>query len=83
MFSSDRFLVLALNRVLQFLPADLPTLDAATLASWRALAYPDLCARVLSLFISDSEIPVPELAALIYASVGRFGHAEVLYFAYF
>lgn len=35
------------------LPETLPTLDPATLESWRGLDYADLAARVLGLFIDD------------------------------
>ncbi|HUH40616.1 MAG TPA: threonine synthase [Castellaniella sp.] len=44
------------------LPETLPSLDAATLESWRALDYAGLAARVLGLFIDD--IPPDDLLAM-------------------
>ncbi|MFT0534121.1 threonine synthase [Castellaniella hirudinis] len=48
------------------LPETLPRLDAETLESWRPLAYPQLAARVLGLFIDD--IPADDLLRLTQAA---------------
>ncbi len=46
-----------------YLPTHYPQVDAATLARWRGLAYPDLAFEILSLFIDD--IPAADLRALV------------------
>jgi threonine synthase len=46
-----------------YLPQTYPRLDAAMLARWRPLAYPDLAFELLSLYIDD--IGAPELRALL------------------
>ncbi|UXW87364.1 threonine synthase [Microbacterium azadirachtae] len=47
-------------------PEQLPTVDAATLESWRDLGYADLATEVLGLFATD--IPRDDLAALCAAA---------------
>ncbi|HEV7912504.1 MAG TPA: threonine synthase, partial [Albitalea sp.] len=46
-----------------YLPTHYPQVDAATLARWRALSYPELAFEVLSLYIDD--IPPAELKRLV------------------
>ncbi len=46
-----------------YLPQSYPQVDAATLARWRLLPYPDLAFELLSLYIGD--IAAPELRALV------------------
>lgn len=57
------------------LPEKLPTVDNATVASWRNLSYPDLACAVLSLFIDD--IPPADLRDLVRRSYATFNHPEV------
>ncbi|MEO5844944.1 MAG: threonine synthase [Caldimonas sp.] len=45
-----------------YVPERYPRVDAATLAAWRRLSYPDLAFAVMSLFIDD--IPPADLRAL-------------------
>jgi threonine synthase len=45
-----------------YLPERYPQVDAATLAKWRGLAYPELAFEVLSLYIDD--IPAADLKAI-------------------
>ncbi len=45
-----------------YLPAHFPQVDAATLARWRGLAYPELAFEILSLYIDD--IPADDLRAI-------------------
>ena len=45
-----------------YLPTRYPTVDSATLARWRGLAYADLAFEILSLYIDD--IPADDLRAL-------------------
>ncbi|MBK6863614.1 MAG: threonine synthase [Ideonella sp.] len=46
-----------------YLPERYPHIDAATLARWRSLSYPDLAFEILSLYIDD--IPAADLRGLI------------------
>jgi len=46
-----------------YLPERYPHIDAATLARWRRLAYPELAFELLSLFIDD--VPPGDLRALL------------------
>ncbi len=46
-----------------YVPERYPKVDAAMLASWRKLSYPDLAFEVLTLFIDD--IPADDLRALV------------------
>jgi len=48
------------------LPESLPTINAATLESWRGLSYADLASEILSLFIDD--IPKADLSKLTHAA---------------
>ncbi|MFZ5761420.1 MAG: threonine synthase [Thermodesulfobacteriota bacterium] len=57
------------------LPEKLPTVDSATVASWRNFSYPDLACAVLSLFIDD--IPPTDLKELVHRSYSTFNHPEV------
>ena len=45
-----------------YLPAHYPRVDAATLARWRVLSYPELAFEILSLYIDD--IPADDLRRL-------------------
>jgi threonine synthase len=45
-----------------YLPESYPQVDAATLARWRGLAYPELAFELLSLYIDD--IPAADLEAM-------------------
>src|SRR4249920_940527 len=49
-----------------YVPERYPRVDAATLASWRQLSYPDLAFAVMSLFIDD--IAPADLRALLQKS---------------
>jgi threonine synthase len=46
-----------------YLPERYPRVDAATLARWRPLAYPELAFEILSLYIDD--VPAADLRALL------------------
>ena len=46
-----------------YVPERYPTVDAATLAAWRQLSYPELAFGVMSLFIDD--IPPADLRAML------------------
>ncbi len=59
-------------------PQELPRIDAATLESWRGLAYADLAFEVLSRFASD--IPPEDLRRLTHAAYrpASFKSAEIV-----
>lgn len=59
-------------------PQELPRIDAATLESWRGLAYADLAFEVLSRFASD--IPSEDLRRLTHAAYrpASFKSAEIV-----
>jgi threonine synthase len=60
-----------------YLPTHYPKVDAATLARWRGLAYPDLAFEILSLYIDD--IPAADLKALVARTYtpAAFGTREI------
>jgi len=49
-----------------YLPEHYPQVDAAMLAGWRGLSYPDLAFEILSLYIAD--IPRADLQRLLHAT---------------
>lgn len=51
-----------------FVPIELPTISSDKLQSWAKLGYPALAAECLRLFISEEEIPFPDLKRLCEAS---------------
>ncbi|MDO4683555.1 MAG: threonine synthase [Lautropia sp.] len=59
------------------MPAEIPTIDAATLASWRGLSYPELAFEVLSRYADD--IPADELKRLVADTytVDTFGTEDI------
>ncbi len=60
-----------------YLPQAYPKVDAALLAQWRTLSYPDLAFQVLSLFIDD--IGASDLRALVHKTYTAqvFGDARI------
>ncbi len=61
-----------------YLPVAYPKIDAATLATWRGLAYHELAFEILSLYIDD--IPAADLRALVAKTYTKevFGTAEIV-----
>jgi threonine synthase len=61
-----------------YLPERYPTIDSATLRSWRDLPYPELAFRILSLYIDD--IAPAELSALVHKTYTPevFGDARIV-----
>ena len=57
-----------------FVPEELPDLSGE-LGQMRGLAYPELCTRFLGRFATD--IPAPELAALVARSCAAFDNPEI------
>jgi threonine synthase len=61
-----------------YVPTQLPQVTHQQLEAWKALSYPDLANKVLSLFIDEATIPAADLKKLIDASFSTFSHPEVL-----
>jgi threonine synthase len=40
-----------------FVPENTPPVDHTQLASWKGLPYVDLCKNILSMYITDEDIP--------------------------
>src|SRR3954462_2981612 len=61
-----------------YLPESYPQVDAATLAKWRGLAYPELAFEILSLYIDD--IPRDDLKAICAKTYTQdvFGTPEIV-----
>ncbi|MGZ5133196.1 MAG: threonine synthase [Caldimonas sp.] len=61
-----------------YLPERYPSVDAATLARWRGLAYPELAFELLSLYIDD--VPATDLRAMLARAYSRevFGDARIV-----
>ena len=61
-----------------YLPIAYPKIDAATLATWRGLAYHELAFEILSLYIDD--IPAADLRALVARTYTEqvFGTPEIV-----
>jgi threonine synthase len=61
-----------------YLPERYPQVDAATLARWRRLSYPELAFEILSLYIDD--VPADDLRALLAKTytVEVFGDARIV-----
>ncbi len=61
-----------------YVPERYPPVDAATLAAWRKLSYPELAFAVLSLYIDD--IPATDLRALLARTYSAevFGDARIV-----
>src|SRR5262249_41507832 len=59
-----------------YVPDRLPDLGAITLRSYAGLPYPELAARVVSLFAGDC-FPAAELVQLARVAYGRFRHVAV------
>ena len=61
-----------------YLPERYPTVDAATLARWRRLPYPELAFELLSLYVDD--VPAADLRALLARTYTAevFGDARIV-----
>ena len=61
-----------------YLPETYPKVDAATLANWRTLSYPELAFEILSLYIDD--IPAADLKAICAKTYTQdvFGTKEIV-----
>jgi threonine synthase len=60
-----------------YVPDRLPELDPATLRSYAGLRYPEVAARIISVFAGDC-FPAADLQQLTVAAYSRFRHAAVV-----
>ena len=61
-----------------FLPTQIPKVSLGLLSSWRGLSYPEVCVKVLSLFIGEEDIPASDLRAILARAFANFGHEDVV-----
>ncbi|KAJ5668158.1 uncharacterized protein N7477_006728 [Penicillium maclennaniae] len=59
-----------------FVPEEIPTLPASWEAEWRNLSFEDLAFEIMSLYISQDEIPADDLKDIIKRSYATFRHPE-------
>lgn len=60
-----------------FIPESIPTLPTDWQTKWASLPFADLAFEVMSLYVSESEIPSSDLRALAHRSYSTFRHADV------
>jgi threonine synthase len=61
-----------------YVPTKLPQITHQQLDAWKALSYPDLAHKILTLFIDETTIPAVDLKQLIDNSFSTFSHPEVI-----
>jgi len=61
-----------------YVPTQLPQVTHQQLDAWKALSYPELAHKILSLFIDEATVPAEDLKTLIEASFSAFSHPEVI-----
>ena len=59
-----------------FIPEEIPTLPASWESEWRDLSFEELAFKIMSLYISESEIPSEDLKDIINRSYATFRHPE-------
>ncbi|PWY92658.1 threonine synthase [Aspergillus heteromorphus CBS 117.55] len=59
-----------------FVPEEIPALPANWESEWRDLSFEELAFRIMSLYISESEIPREDLKDIINRSYATFRHSE-------
>jgi threonine synthase len=60
-----------------FVPEAIPTLPVSWETEWADLSFDDLALKILSLYISDSEIPENDLKGIVERSYSGFRHESV------
>lgn len=72
------FLALRYSSRLAALPLlQIPVIDAATMAEWRALSFPELSAAVMGHYIPADEISPAALGRLVDCSYATFSTPEI------
>lgn len=61
-----------------YVPEQMPKIDRTVLEAWRKLDFRSLAEEVLSIFISEEELPRADLAAIVRASFTDFSSPEVV-----
>jgi threonine synthase len=59
-----------------FIPEEIPSLPSSWESEWRDLSFEDLAFRIISLYVSPSEIPPEDLKDIIKRSYSTFRHPE-------
>ncbi|KAI9927690.1 hypothetical protein ASPWEDRAFT_184453 [Aspergillus wentii DTO 134E9] len=59
-----------------FIPEEIPSLPPSWESEWRDLSFEDLAFRIMSLYISPTEIPSEDLKDIINRSYATFRHPE-------
>lgn len=59
-----------------FIPEEIPSLPPSWESEWRDLSFEDLAFRIMSLYVSPSEIPPEDLKDIIKRSYSTFRHPE-------
>ena len=59
-----------------FIPEQIPSLPANWESEWRDLSFEDLAFQIMSLYVSESEIPSDDLKDIIKRSYSTFRHPE-------
>ncbi|XP_064622944.1 threonine synthase-like 2 [Lineus longissimus] len=59
------------------LPETIPNISLETLTQWSKLSYPELAKEIVSLYVSEDEIPRVELNALLDNAFKRIRHEDV------
>ncbi|KAI2786519.1 Threonine synthase [Penicillium oxalicum] len=59
-----------------FIPEEIPSLPPSWESEWRDLSFAELAHRIMSLYISPSEIPSEDLKAIVEKSYSTFRHPE-------
>lgn len=59
-----------------FIPENIPALPANWESEWRDLSFEDLAFRIMTLYVSESEIPSEDLKDIIKRSYSTFRHPE-------
>ena len=60
-----------------FIPEEIPQLPSDWQSKWKDLSFSQLAYELLSLYISDSEIPSSDLENIINRSYSTFRHSEI------
>jgi threonine synthase len=61
-----------------YVPEHIPKVPVELLKSWSGLSYPQLAEKVVRLFISEDEIPSPDLTDIVKDAFVSFHHPDVL-----
>ncbi|KAI9888759.1 MAG: threonine synthase [Vezdaea aestivalis] len=60
-----------------FIPQEIPSLPIDWVSKWRHLSFADLALEILSLYISDAEMPTTDLKDIITRSYSKFRSPEI------